>query len=90
MRTLEERMLQLQGLASQELVPAGGRLASREFGEGTVMARVDTLEQAVATLTRVQVCPHRFPPGIMKSVWELARIHERKMLAYGSCHSHSE
>lgn len=57
-RTLEERMLQLQGLAPQELMPAGERLASREIGEGTVMARVDTLEQAVATLTRVQVSPY--------------------------------
>ena len=40
-------------------MPAGGRPGGQEFGDGTVIARVDTLEQAVIALTRVQVSvPH--------------------------------
>ena len=31
------------------------RLAERDLGDGTIMSRVDTLEHAVAALTRVQV-----------------------------------
>lgn len=52
---LEERMQRLQTAAPQQHMPADRRLVARDFGEGTIMARVDTLEQAVLALTRVQV-----------------------------------
>ena len=47
---------------SDEPTSCGGlchhrRLAERDLGDGTIMSRVDTLEHAVAALTRVQVCP---------------------------------
>ena len=35
------------------------RLAERDLGDGTIMSRVDTLEHAVAALTRVQVSRRR-------------------------------
>ena len=53
-RALEERMLQLQGLAQQGPMPEGGSSGSH-LGEGSVIVRVDNLEQAVLALTRVQV-----------------------------------
>ena len=62
MRALEERMQRLQRVAPQQHMPPDRRLAARDYGEGSIMARVDTLEQAVLGLTRVQV---RRPPSTL-------------------------
>lgn len=50
-------MQRLQAGAPKEHMPPERRLVARDFGEGTIISRVDTLEQAVLVLTQVQVGP---------------------------------
>ena len=50
-------MQRLQADAPQEHMPPERQRVAQDFREGTIISRVDTLEQAVLVLTRVQVGP---------------------------------
>ncbi len=56
------------------------RLTDRDLGDGTIMSRVDTLEHAVAALTRVQVCS-RCPVLCSRWFW-VASLRQQLALAY--------